>query len=89
MFSRPATNPVRPGLTWSLVVKGNALTSPTYLCLVSHTKVCYRVKGNQRQLRASDFQLNDLNDTQGVAIKHRDSNDNNVMSFLEFYILFV
>ena len=26
MVTHPATDPVRPGLTWSLVVKGNALT---------------------------------------------------------------
>ena len=29
MFTHPATDPVRPGLTWSLVVKGNALTAYT------------------------------------------------------------
>ena len=57
-------------------------SNPVLLCVcsVSHTKVCYRVKGNQRQLGASDFQLDDLNVTQGEAIKHRDSNDSNVMS---------
>ena len=27
MVTHPATDPVRPGLTWSLVVKGNALTA--------------------------------------------------------------
>ena len=27
MFTHPTTDPVRPGLTWNLVVKGNALTA--------------------------------------------------------------
>ena len=34
MVPHPATDPVRPGLTWSLVVKGNALTA--YATRVSH-----------------------------------------------------
>ena len=50
MVTHPATDPVRPGLTWSLVVKGNALT-------VYATRAALVIDVRSMQLSYSEWSL--------------------------------